>query len=67
MAHGVFPSLTADAMGLINRTLPHGRGEQAQTMKGYVRRNRTVDKLTAMGQRAAREYLQPEHSGAPAT
>ncbi|MBV9508458.1 MAG: SDR family NAD(P)-dependent oxidoreductase [Acidobacteriia bacterium] len=63
--HGVFPGLTADALGMVNRALPRGRGRQMRVMRPYIQRNRLLDKITALGQRAARLYLEEEGTQVP--
>lgn len=56
--HGVFPGLTADALGIAAQALPHGRGYQSRSMEPYVQRNKLLRSMTILGQRAARRYLQ---------
>jgi len=60
MFHGMFPGATADILGLVNRVLPRGRGTESHVMRPYVRRNRVLNAVTALGQRAARQHLQSE-------
>jgi short-subunit dehydrogenase len=57
--HGVFPGLTADILGLVNRALPNGgpgarRGSEIPALqRGWLRA------LTTLGRKAAEEFLQP--------
>lgn len=60
--HGLFPGITSDMLGLVNRLLPRGQGDQAKTpgSEAAVNRTRTWNALTTLGRSAAREYLQPQ-------
>jgi len=58
LLHGVFPGITAGILGLINRALPHGRGLDSRPMRPFFRKKLLLKALTALGQRAARQYLQ---------
>ena len=57
--HGVFPGLTADILGLVNRALPNGgptarRGSETPALeRGWLRT------FTTLGRKAAEEFLQP--------
>ena len=58
-SHGLFPGLTADILGLVNRALPNGgpgarRGSETPALeRGWLHT------LTTLGRRAAEEFLQP--------
>jgi len=58
LAHGVWPGWTADLLGIINRALPNGRGEENRPIGPYIRRSKVLESLTVLGQRAADRYLQ---------
>ncbi len=60
--HGLFPGATSDMLGLVDRLLPQGRGEQGKTpgSEAAVNRTRTLSALTTLGRSAAKEYLQPQ-------
>ena len=57
--HGLFPGATAEILGLINRALPHGGGGSARGSESEALRKPWLRALTARGNSAAREYLQP--------
>jgi short-subunit dehydrogenase len=69
MFHGLFPGLTSDILGIINRGLPSvpfGTGQDRHTGK-ESENALTRSLLTEFGRRAAREFNQfAEHSGLPA-
>ena len=54
--HGLFPGMAADALGVMNRMLPHGHGDRVRVIKPYVRRHWLLNTLTTLGQSAARRY-----------
>jgi short-subunit dehydrogenase len=56
--HGLFPGLIADILGLVNRALPDGHGDENRPMGPYVLRGKLLESLTVLGQRAANKYLQ---------
>jgi short-subunit dehydrogenase len=58
--HGLFPGLTSDLLGLVNRVLPHG-ADQNSTRGADTRalKSSWLQALTFLGQRAAERYLQP--------
>jgi short-subunit dehydrogenase len=58
-AHGLFPGLTTDVLGLVNRVLPGPGGIGTQHAKGHVSRTSMTDSfLEALGHKAARDLNQ---------
>jgi NAD(P)-dependent dehydrogenase (short-subunit alcohol dehydrogenase family) len=60
--HGLFPGLTADILGAINRLLPASRGDGQALQRGMEVRERVesplLDKVTGWGESAARRFHQ---------
>jgi short-subunit dehydrogenase len=68
--HGLFPGLTADLFGLVNRVLPSAQGATG-AVTGHEARARLqsplLDKLTTLGESAARRFHQyPDAEPPPA-
>jgi NAD(P)-dependent dehydrogenase (short-subunit alcohol dehydrogenase family) len=57
--HGLFPGLTADLLGTVNRLLPHGEQKYTQGWKTAGRNRRWLNAATILGSKAARQFLQP--------
>lgn len=61
--HGLFPGITAELMGAINHLLP-GAGTESKTgAESKILRTPWMRALTILGERAAREFLQPAKRG----
>jgi NAD(P)-dependent dehydrogenase (short-subunit alcohol dehydrogenase family) len=59
--HGLFPGLTTEILALVNRVMPQGTDrEPLRAADTAVIRKPWMSALTVLGQRAAREYLQPQ-------
>ena len=56
--HGLFPGLTTDILGLVNRMLPDANGAGKSRKTGRESRNDAATKLTALGEPAAHNYNQ---------
>ncbi len=55
--HGLFPGLTADILGIVNRFLPSGEGEGTSAYSGSESKTSiTRSFLTGLGKRAVRTY-----------
>ena len=57
--HGMFPGLTADMLGLVNRALPNGREQTERGADSDILKTPWLRALTTMGRDAAERYLQP--------
>src|SRR5581483_7930777 len=49
--HGLWPGLTADALGLANQMLPAGHGNADRIIGPHIRKSKVLDSLTVLGQR----------------
>lgn len=58
--HGLFPGLTADLLGLVNRLLPRGDGQTERGADSPILQAPWLRALTTLGRRAAREFRQPD-------
>jgi NAD(P)-dependent dehydrogenase (short-subunit alcohol dehydrogenase family) len=56
--HGMFPGLTSEILGLVNRVLPHGSERTERGDESAVLQKPVIRALTVLGRRAA-ERLQP--------
>ena len=57
--HGLFPGLTSDVLGLVNRVLPGPAGIGSERVKGHASRTPITDSfLEVLGQNAARNLNQ---------
>jgi short-subunit dehydrogenase len=56
--HGLFPGLTTEILGLVNRVLPDTNGTGKSRKTGRESRNAVATKLTALGEPAAHNYNQ---------
>jgi short-subunit dehydrogenase len=57
--HGLFPGLTADMLGLVNRALPNGQEQTETGAESGILKTPWLRALTTMGRDAAERYLQP--------
>ena len=57
--HGLFPGITADLLGLINRALPAAKDGEHGRRRKRLARHAILWVFTILGRRAAREFLQP--------
>jgi NAD(P)-dependent dehydrogenase (short-subunit alcohol dehydrogenase family) len=60
--HGVFPGLTADLLGAVNRLLPDGHGPESRVIEPHILKSKLLKSLTLLGRRAADVYLQEVHN-----
>jgi NAD(P)-dependent dehydrogenase (short-subunit alcohol dehydrogenase family) len=68
LAHGVFPGLTADALGIANRLLPKPEGSATERRFGKDIDAPLADSfLTTLGERAAKKYQHEEQGPEKAT
>ena len=64
LAHGVFPGLTADILGLVNRALPGADGAGLEARTGKESQSAVTESfLTRMGERAAEKYQHQSKDG----
>ncbi|HEU5403589.1 MAG TPA: SDR family oxidoreductase [Terriglobales bacterium] len=57
--HGVLPGTTANVMGIVNRVLPGTGAEDKTRLRGHESESTiSRSRLTELGKRASREYLQ---------
>ena len=60
--HGLFPGLTADVMGVVNRFLPSGEGAGIVAHRGRESETAiTQSFLTILGQKASQTYNENGH------
>jgi NAD(P)-dependent dehydrogenase (short-subunit alcohol dehydrogenase family) len=57
--HGLFPETTIAVLGLVNRLLPHGSQRVEIGAESPILARPWMKAVTALGRRAAEEYLQP--------
>jgi len=57
--HGLFPGVTAEILGLVNRLLPSGSRDVETGADSPVLKTVWARALTTLGRRAAKYYLQP--------
>jgi NAD(P)-dependent dehydrogenase (short-subunit alcohol dehydrogenase family) len=58
--HGLLPGITSDILGVVNRFLPSGGGNQRiRGAEVPALRGRLLHAATTLGRNAAREFLQP--------
>ena len=57
--HGLFPGWTTEILGLVNRTLPRGRGGAETGAESRVLRQGVPFAVTKLGRDAAKDLLQP--------
>ena len=57
--HALCPGAAAETLGLINGMLPHGMQQDAVNWDAATSRSRGIEVLTAMGRKAAKDFLQP--------
>ncbi|MFN7994848.1 MAG: SDR family oxidoreductase [Bryobacteraceae bacterium] len=57
--HGLFPGVTVDLLGLVNRLLPSGSREVERGAESPALKTVWARALTTLGRRAAKQYLQP--------
>jgi len=60
--HGLFPELTTEILGLINRLLPSGSDQVEKGSDSATLQRPWMRAVTVLGRRAADEYLQPMES-----
>ena len=56
--HGLFPGLTADLLGVVNRVLPQGMESRDRHTGKQSESSLTLSPLTALGRKAAQEFHQ---------
>lgn len=66
MFHGLFPGMTADILGVVNRVLPEGAANRDRRTGKESESALTQSPLTRFGREAAKEFHQyPERRGEP--